>query len=189
MAHWLDEFINRLLRYPVSLRSRLRIARLRMMGAKIGRHCTIRYDVVPANPWDLQMGDDVTFDANVILLMIGPRRPEPRLIFGSRIYCNRFTMFDCSDRIEIGCDVLIGPHCYITDHDHGSAPGSPMHTQPMVSKPVKVGNDVWIGAHAVILKGVTIGDGSIVAAGAVVNQDVPPGTIVGGVPARVLRQR
>jgi maltose O-acetyltransferase len=189
MAHWQDEFVNRLIRYPLSLRSRLRILRLRMLGAKIGRHCAIRYDIVPANPWDLVTGDHVTFDANVTLLTIGPRRPEPRLVFGSRIYCNRYTMFDATDRIEVGSDVLIGPHCYITDHDHGMARGSPMHSQPMDSKPVKIGSDVWIGAHVVVLKGVTIGDGSVIAAGAIVNKDVPPGTIVGGVPGRVLRER
>ena len=55
--------------------------------------------------------------------------------------------------------------------------------------PIKIGNDVWIGARAIILDGVTIGDGAIVAAGAVVSKDVPPYAIVGGVPAKVLRYR
>lgn len=57
------------------------------------------------------------------------------------------------------------------------------------SAPVTIGNDVWIGARAVILDGVTIGDGAIVAAGAVVHADVPPYAIVGGVPARIIRFR
>lgn len=55
--------------------------------------------------------------------------------------------------------------------------------------PVTIGNDVWIGARATILREVTVGDGAIIAAGAVVNKDVPPYAIVGGVPARVLRYR
>ena len=54
--------------------------------------------------------------------------------------------------------------------------------------PIHVGNQVWIGANAVVTKGVTIGDNSIVAAGAVVNRDVPANTIVGGVPAKVIRK-
>ena len=56
-------------------------------------------------------------------------------------------------------------------------------------KPIKIGNDVWIGANAVILDGVNIGDGAIIGAGAVVNKDVPPYAIVGGVPAKIIRYR
>jgi acetyltransferase-like isoleucine patch superfamily enzyme len=55
--------------------------------------------------------------------------------------------------------------------------------------PVEIGEDVWIGAHAVVLPGVRIGSGAVVGAGAVVNRDVPPNTIVGGVPARVIGDR
>ena len=62
-------------------------------------------------------------------------------------------------------------------------------TQPLQGAPVRIGNDVWIGAHAVVLKGVTIGDGAVIAAGAVVTKDVPAGVIAGGMPARVIRQR
>ena len=57
----------------------------------------------------------------------------------------------------------------------------------MTAAPIVVGKDVWIGAHATILKGVTIGDGAIIAAGAVVTRDVPPNTIAAGVPARVVK--
>ena len=60
--------------------------------------------------------------------------------------------------------------------------------QGVSTKPVVIGDDVWIGANAVILPGVTIGPHSVVAAGAVVTRDVPPGCVVGGVPAKVIRQ-
>jgi acetyltransferase-like isoleucine patch superfamily enzyme len=84
---------------------------------------------------------------------------------------------------------MIGPFCYITDHDHGHDAGRLVSEQPLVSAPVRIGNDVWIGAGAIILKGVTIGDGAIVGAGAVVTGDVPAGTKVIGVPARQIGQR
>nr|WP_200389622.1 DapH/DapD/GlmU-related protein [Thiocapsa imhoffii] len=64
-----------------------------------------------------------------------------------------------------------------------------MNRQANIANPIRIGNDVWIGAHAAILSGVTIGEGAIVAAGAVVRQDVDPYTIVGGVPAKVLGER
>ena len=79
---------------------------------------------------------------------------------------------------------MIGPYCYITDHDHGVSEQGPISAQALVEAPVKVGNNVWIGAHAVILKGVSIGDNAVIGAGAVVTTDVGPGERVVGVPAR-----
>jgi maltose O-acetyltransferase len=189
MSSGRDEFVNRLIRYPASLRSRLRIMRLRALGADIGRHCTVHKGMLPRNPWDLRMGDHVTLDPYVVLLSTGGRQAEPRLIFGSGIYCNRFTMFDACQRLEVQDEVMIGPHCYITDHDHGIEAGKPVWQQPMASTPTTICRGAWIGAGAMVLRGVTVGEGAIVAAGAIVTQDVEPGMIVAGVPARVIRPR
>ena len=97
------------------------------------------------------------------------------------------------NRVEIGDDVLLGSKIYITDHQHGSTSYEDMSLAPeareLSSKgPVIIGDKVWIGDNAVIMGGVTIGHNALVAAGAIVTKDVPAYAIVGGVPARVLKQ-
>ena len=178
-----------LLRVPTSVRSRLSVLCLRLLGAKIGPRCAIKGIRVPQNPFDIEIGAATTLDNHVILLAIGDKAAAPRIAIGSGVYCNRFTMLDAAQRIEIGDHTMIGPHCYITDHDHGFAQGRKVHEQPLVCAPTRIGKDCWLGAHVVVLKGVAIGDGSIIAAGAVVTKDVPPNSIAAGVPARVLRSR
>jgi serine acetyltransferase len=179
-----DDAINRLMRYPKSLATRLRIARLRLLGMQIGSQCWVRKISVPRNPWDIAIEDGASLDDGVILLTTGVRKKQPRLTIGSRSYINRLTIFDASLSIMVGSECLIGPFCYITDHDHGTSTDGSFGSQPLVEAPVLVGSNVWIGAGVIVLKGVTIGDGAVLAAGAVVTKDVPAGAKVAGVPAR-----
>jgi maltose O-acetyltransferase len=96
------------------------------------------------------------------------------------------TILDCGP-VHIGDYVMIGPNTMISTVNHPMTPmGRRQHLA--VAKPVTIGNDVWIGGNVTILPGVTIGNNVIVAAGAVVTKDVPDNTLVGGVPARVIRQ-
>lgn len=112
-----------------------------------------------------------------------------KITLGSHVRINTGGILVSYASISIGNDCLIGEYVSIRDADHGAAPGSPMRTQPHTSASIVIGNDVWIARGAVVLKGVTIGDGVIVAANSVVNRDVPPGAIVGGVPAKILKMR
>lgn len=92
--------------------------------------------------------------------------------------------------IEIGNDVMIGPEVMFIATNHNYADISiPMNKQGENSKKIIIGNDVWIGARAIILSGVHIEDGSIIGAGAVVTKDVKKNTIVGGVPAKEIGKR
>jgi maltose O-acetyltransferase len=92
--------------------------------------------------------------------------------------------------ITIGRNVMMGPDVVILTRDHGhDANDTPMIEQGYVNAPVIIEDDVWIGMRAIVLSGVRIGRSAIVAAGAVVTKDVPPFTIVGGNPARVLKRR
>lgn len=93
-------------------------------------------------------------------------------------------------RIEMGDGVRIGAHTSILGFNHTmSDPDLPVFRQPLTSKGIRIGDDVWIGSHVVILDGVTVGSHAVLAAGAVVTKDVPEGAIVGGSPARFLKWR
>ncbi|RME58533.1 acyltransferase [Candidatus Parcubacteria bacterium] len=181
--------INRSLRYPGSLLSRFQIAYYRLCGARIGPGCTFRGVEIHQHPWEVFVGPHVCLDRHVSIVLPGPPAGKMRLVFKGWTYCNRFTLFAAAERIEVGEDVMIGPHCFITDHDHGIERGKPIRQQPYASAPVVIEDNVWIGAGVCVLKGVRIGREAVVAAGAVVTKDVPEGAIVAGVPARVLRMR
>lgn len=99
-------------------------------------------------------------------------------------YCNAGAQIRCTNSIKIGDRVAIARDVYIMDSDSHQL--SDDSHQP--DQPVCIGDDVWIGARAMILKGVTVGDGAIIAAGAVVNKNVPAHSIVAGVPAKVIRK-
>lgn len=106
------------------------------------------------------------------------------LRIGKRVFINSGCKFQDQGGIDIGDDVLIGHNCVITTLDHAM---DPERRADMIPAPVKIGDKVWIGANVTILPGVTVGDGAILAAGVVVTRDVEPRTIVGGVPARLIR--
>ena len=92
--------------------------------------------------------------------------------------------------LEIGKDVLVAHNTSLISEDHGFASRHlPIRLQPKVGAPIVVEDDVWIGCGARILKGVRIGAGAIIAAGSVVNQDVAPYAIVGGIPAKLIGTR
>lgn len=180
---------NALLRYPAAAMRRVRTLYWRALGARIGKACWINAIEIPRAPWDIWLGDEVGLDRGVILLSVGPRDATPRIVIRDRCYINRHTMIDASERIEIGEDCMIGPFCYITDHDHGVDVDSRIADQPLVGQPTRIGRDVWIGAGAVILKGVSVGDRAVIAAGAVVTKSVEPRATVAGVPARPIARR
>lgn len=93
--------------------------------------------------------------------------------------------------VHVGNDVMMAPECcfYTVNHETGRT-DIPMREQgDTEARPIMIGNDVWIGRRVMVMPGVTIGDHSIIAAGAVVTKSIPPYSVVGGVPAKVLKTR
>ena len=103
---------------------------------------------------------------------------------GKNVFLNMGCKFQDQGGIFIGDGALIGHNVVLATLNHVM---SPKDRSSMVPAPILIGKNVWIGANATVLPGVTIGDGAIVAAGAVVTKDVPENTVVGGVPAKIIR--
>lgn len=102
---------------------------------------------------------------------------------GDRVFINACCCFQDQGGIEIGSDVMIGHGVYIATLNHVYDPDK---RGDMIASPVRICDKVWIGSGARLLPGITIGEGAIVAMGAVVTRDVPPYAIAAGVPARVI---
>jgi len=106
------------------------------------------------------------------------------LILGNG-YINNHLTLHCYEKIIIGEDVAIADNVIIRDSDNHVVTSNP---NPVKTQPVYIGNHVWIGMNAMILKGVTIGDGAIIAAGSVVTHDIPSACLAAGVPARIVKE-
>ena len=106
------------------------------------------------------------------------------LIIGNNVFINSCCQFQDQGGITIGDGTLVGPKTVIATLNHHMSPNKRAN---LIPKPVVIGKNVWIGANATILPGVTIGDGAVIAAGAVVSKDVEANTVVGGVPAKLIK--
>jgi acetyltransferase-like isoleucine patch superfamily enzyme len=123
-------------------------------------------------------------EGNAIRCHEGNVRIGDKVVFGQNNTINAYL------DVSIGDDCLLADSIYICDFDHRFEDlDMPIRKQGVVSSPVEIGRDCWIGEKATILRGVTVGEGSVIASHALVNRDVPARAIVGGVPARVLKKR
>lgn len=167
-------------------RSRLRAATWRARGSRLGKRNSIGPGCRIERPWCLATGNRVSLEGGVYLKAVAD---EARLVLDDFVFVGMGVEIDVSTAVRIGEHSLLAPGCFITDHVHRTAAGALIDSQGCEARQVNIGRDVWLGARCIVLPGVTIGDGAVVGAGAVVTADVPAGTVAAGVPARVLRER
>lgn len=165
---------------------RARAAFWRLRGANIAAKARVGADCRIARPWCLSVGQRVQFEHDVFVKIT---EDAARLTMGDHVFIGCGTEFDVSKGVAIGSNVLIAPGCFITDHTHLHRTEASIASQGCESTPVAIGDDVWLGAHSIILAGVTIGQGAIVAANSVVTGNVDAMTIVAGSPARFVGAR
>lgn len=107
------------------------------------------------------------------------------IVIGERVFINMGCKFQDQGGITIDEGALIGHNVMLATLNHDLDPSK---RGDMIPAPIHIGRNVWVGANSTILAGVTIGDGAVIAAGAVVTSDVEPNTVVGGIPARLIKR-
>ena len=173
-----------LLRIPRGAMSRVRLFVYRGLGMRLGKRNRMEGGGRVRRCAQIAIGDCNAFTQGCWLWPEDTDFVGIRIRIGNSNYFNRNLMIDACGSVEIGDFNMIGPDVYITDSNHQIADGLGPGKLPMDKGTVVIGNRCWIGAKAVILKDVELGDGCLVAAGAVVTRSVGPGQTVAGVPAR-----
>ena len=132
------------------------------------------------HPEGVFLGDNVIVKEGA---RICPTNPNARISIGDWTTVGHNTFMFATVKISIGSNCLIAPFCYFVDANHGIKREQLIRDQKMSAAKITVGDDVWIGTNAIILKGVTIGNGAVIGAGSIVSQDVSEYQIVSGSPA------
>lgn len=183
-------------------------------SARIGHSCTMSGKVEIAE--DVYIGHNVQLQGNIFIgresyvdynvQMVGnveiaensvigsytflSTMPSGRLIVGKDVYVNSFSVIGASERVEIRNHCIFAAYVQITDAEHGfEDPDVLIKHAPIYSSPVVIGENVWLGSGAMIMKGVEIGSGCVIGAKSLVTKSIPAGCIAYGSPASVVRKR
>ena len=180
--------LSSFVRFTAAFSSRRRNLWFALLGVRLSGYVWMRRISIPRQWSDISLEQDVSLDDGVVLLCSGLPK-EKKISINRGTYVNRYTMLDAHLEIRIGRNCMIGPHCYITDANHGRAAGALVKEQKMEPEPVVIEDDVWLGAGVIVLPGVRLGRACVIGAGAVVTRDVPPGAVFAGVPAVRIGER
>lgn len=159
-----------------------------------GAHAVYPYYIY--GQWNIEVGQHFAVGPNFWMEAIdcyGSQKFAPSIKIGDNFNAQRNCHLGAIDSITIGNGVLLGSNILIIDHAHGDTSAEQNKlapdARPLYSKgPVVIGNNVWIGDNAIILPGVTLGDGCVVGAGAVVTKSFPSGSVIGGNPAKQIKK-
>jgi lipopolysaccharide O-acetyltransferase len=153
----------------------------------------IRYPWYVRGSSFIKLGQMFTSGVGIRLDAFGDIKDQ--IVIGANVQVGDYVHIAAIESVQLGKDVLVASRVFISDHDHGSYIGNnvphPSEKQilkKLISSPVKIGNNVWLGEGVCVLKGVEIGENSIVGAQSVVTKSIPKNSIAVGIPAKVIRR-
>jgi acetyltransferase-like isoleucine patch superfamily enzyme len=192
LGKWLVESIRdwrmwRLTCYQQALRLQ-RLAPLAASGSLI--HPSLEFK---GRPWTNEMFEvapGCEIEESVAIWFSEDESVAAQLKLGKRVFIGRGTFLGVHHPLTFGDNTIVGAYSYIISANHSTATRKiPIRDQGFTGASIQIGEDVWIGTHVVILPGVSIGKGAVIAAGSIVNRNVPEYEIWGGVPAKFLKTR
>jgi acetyltransferase-like isoleucine patch superfamily enzyme len=166
-----------------------RLYKFKHLGMKIGKNTYIGKVEAGYTYTQISIGDFCSIQNNTNFMISNYVSNQLSVIIENNVYLGSGCHFNIGKQIRIGSNCMIASGCSFIDNDHGTARGQLLREQLGKYSSIQIGEDCWLGANVIVLKGVTISKGAIVAAGAVVNKSIPPYEIWGGVPAKKIGQR
>lgn len=195
MKYLLKKILLKIFYYAESIKANQERINLVKSFDKVGKNFHLGKDFIVFGAKYIEIGDHFIATDRFRLEAFDiykESRYTPKVIIGNNVIFNTDVHIGCINRVEIGDNCLFASRIYITDHHHGEPVAAILHIppcdRPLISKgPVIIENNVWVGEGVAIMPNVRIGKNSIIATNAVVTKDVPPNSVVAGVPAKVIK--
>jgi acetyltransferase-like isoleucine patch superfamily enzyme len=179
--------------WPLFLKFIYREPLMRYRCASVGRRLWLE-GAIPLiyGNGTIRIGDDVRIGGRNTWTVGFKNAGEAELVIGDQVNIGYQNVIAVARRVRIGNGTILAPNVQIYDNPtHPLSPAARLRNEPAGPEdvaPVDIGANVWIGTGAIVLRGVTVGDGAVIGAMAVVTKDVPPATLVAGNPARIIRE-
>jgi serine acetyltransferase len=161
----------------------------KFMGMQVGLDTYIPKNTNVTWPHQVLLGKNCLLEHSIYFHFDGIYSKGPSICIGDNVFIGNNVEFNITDKITIGDNSLIAAGCKFIDHSHGFKYGEVIKNQNSSEQAITIGFDVWLGCNVVVLKGVNIENGAIVAAGAVVTKSIPEYEIWAGVPAKKIGDR
>ncbi|MBX5481014.1 MAG: acyltransferase [Myxococcaceae bacterium] len=161
---------------------RLKVGR----GVRVGERVLLN-----ARGGEIELGENVSLGAfSRLVVSTSIRDPSGFIRIGPNVGIGEFAYVGGAGGVEIGADTIVGQYLSLHPENHVfSDREKPIRLQGVTRKGIRIGSNCWIGAKVTVLDGVSVGNDSVIAAGAVVTKSFPEGSVIGGVPARLLKRR
>jgi len=177
------------LRYKIALHNKIKNTCWNALGVELGKGTSLGKKNKITWPHQVKLGEKCRLEHDVYFHYDGIYSKGPSICIGNNVFIGNNTEFNITEKITVGDNCLIAAGCQLIDHNHGTALGLMMNAQKDSKKEIILKDDVWLGCNVVVLKGVCIEKGAIVAAGSVVTKHIPENEIWAGVPAKKIGNR